>query len=173
MMENSTLYSLYPTCMRFPYESGGLHTKPRLDLLTAPSKNAIRISNASTLDFRPAFSFMKARFRFSRWAIYSVALASTVAYVLLAWLLLRSQKNKLALLSLWAGVKPSRSSSIASPLEFFFVTTLKLGTLSLSAAILSFKFVRYRFSIMLCAVFFNGLPLLFRVSSSSVSESSM
>ena len=35
--------------------------------------------------------------------------------------------------------------------------TRKLGTESRNAAILSLRFVRYRFSIMLCAVFLIGL----------------
>jgi len=60
--------------------------------------------------------------------------------------------NTVALFNLCAGVNPCKSSTL-SPL---FVMTLKLGTESLSAAILSLRFVRYLFSIMLCAVFLTG-----------------
>lgn len=63
-----------------------------------------------------------------------------------------------ALFSLCAGVNPcnsSRSPVVSSP-RALFDSTRKLGTLSRSAAILSFKFVLYRFSIMLWAVFLTG-----------------
>jgi len=39
-----------------------------------------RISKASTRDLSAAFSFVRYLLRFSRWAMYSVALDSTVAY---------------------------------------------------------------------------------------------
>lgn len=65
----------------------------------------------------------------------------------------------LTLLSLCAGVRPCKSSWYSSPLEFFFDITRNEGTESRSAAILSLRFVRYRFSIMLCAVFLTGLAL--------------
>lgn len=63
-----------------------------------------------------------------------------------------------------------RSSSISWPREFFLLMTRRLGTESRSAAILSLRFVRYRFSIMLCAVFLTGCPL--RVVGGGLSSSS-
>jgi hypothetical protein len=76
---------------------------------------------------------------FSKCLIYSVALASTVA-----------------LLSLCAGVRPSRSSESSFPLGRDIA--LRLGTLSRSSAILSFRLLRYRFSMTLCDVFLIGGP---------------
>lgn len=64
---------------------------------------------------------------------------------------------------------------MSSPREFFLLITLNEGTESRSAAILSLRFVRYRFSIMLCAVFLTGGHRSFVGSglSSSSSSSSM
>ncbi len=68
----------------------------------------------------------------------------------------RLEREIITLFSLCAASKPCRSSSTTSPLEFFLSATRRLGTLSRRAAILSLRFVRYLFSIMLCAVFFTG-----------------
>ena len=91
------------------------------------------------------------------------------------------ETRRRTLFNLFAGVRPCRSSITSSPRAFVFVATRKLGTLSLSAAILSFRFVRYRFSIMLWAVFLTGGWRLFPFvadggdwkSSSSSSEASL
>ena len=80
-----------------------------------------------------------------------------------------TKRLTVALLSLWAGVRPcssSLSSVVSSPLALLDMIR-KLGTLSLRAAILSLRFVRYLFSIMLCAVFLTGWSA--SSSSSSIS----
>src|SRR6266581_2952579 len=89
--------------------------------------------------------------------MYSVAFDSTVA-----------------LLSLCAGVRPSRSSgsSSSSPLPLPWDIIRRLGTLSRKAAILSFRLLRYLFSIMLWAVFLTGgcLAAFRSVKSSSEAD---
>src|SRR5690242_287854 len=109
--------------------------------------------------FSVATSSVRRLLRFSRCLMYSVALESTVA-----------------LFSLCAGVRPSRSSgSSSSSVPFGRDMTRRLGTLSRNAAILSFRLVRYRFSIMLCAVFLGGCepPFLLDDTSSKSSVSSV
>lgn len=119
-----------------------------------------RISKASTRDLRDEFSFLRSLFRFSRCAMYSVALESTVAWSCCQGGSPSTAMEILTLLSLCAGVKPCRSSSISSPFESLLLITRSEGTESRSTAILSLRFVRYRFSIMLCAVFLIGGCLL-------------
>jgi hypothetical protein len=49
-------------------------------LLFGACRDMTRISKASTRDLREAFSFWRYLLRFSRWAMYSVALERTVAF---------------------------------------------------------------------------------------------
>lgn len=138
-----------------------------------PLEDMTSISKPSTLFLNDEFSLANDRFFLSRWAMYSVALLKIVA-----------------LLSLCAGVTPPRSSSMSSPASalissIIFVELLtsssacsslwtitrRAGTLSRRAAILSFRLVRYRFSIMLCAVFLGpraGLETVVEGDSSLV-----
>lgn len=65
------------------------------------------------------------------------------------------------------------ASFLLFPFPFrFFSVARRLGTLCFNSAILSFKFVRYRFSIMLWAVFFGAGRAGGGVGVSGVSDSS-
>lgn len=107
--------------------------------------------------------------------MYSVALLNTceVSVSLCFAGQCTCRKPTVALFSLCAGVRPwssSLSSVVSSPLALLD-STRRLGTLSRSAAILSFKLVLYRFSIILCAVFLTGCWLSSSSSSSRSSKS--
>lgn len=120
----------------------------------APAMNSF--SKAAILWFMTPFSSSSLLFLFSRCRMYSVALLKTyfikrlVILIFIAAFIAKRQKPStprlptVALLSLWAGVRPcnsSRSSVVSSPLALLHMIR-KLGTLSLKAAILSLMLVR-------------------------------
>lgn len=77
-------------------------------------------------------------------------------------------ERMVALLSFFTGDRRSKSSGESSLHELSLSRTRKVGMLSRSAAILWFKFVRYRFSIILCVVLCGEMcPLLSRVDESN------